>query len=178
MGPRLRIPASLASALPVRDAERCGLELVFQPRRPGDALVDFADLGAEPTLASVRGLAQLTRLLRATRIAAPQPLATWRGDPERAAAWVSPARGRELVLVAAPRSCVRFSAWTEEGVLCVDHVAEVLADERNFWVRRVGGRPLAQIARGGVLRQETAAHRWLDLVSIEPAARAAARVGG
>jgi hypothetical protein len=77
------------------------------------------------------------------------------------------------VLVAAPRSCVRFRAWTEDGVLQVDHVAEVLADARNFWVRRVGGRPLEQIARERVLRQETAAHRWLALLSIESAPRPA-----
>ena len=172
MGPRLRIPATLVQARPVGEAERCGLELQFRPllaRHAGEPLADFVDLAAGPTLASVRGLAQLTRLLRAARIAAPGPLADWLGDPHGAAAGLARAQGRALVLVAAPRSCVRFSAWTEEGVLRVDFVADVLADERGFLVRRVGGRPLAQIARERVLRQETAAHRWLDLVSIEPA---------
>ncbi len=170
MASTLRIPATLAAIEPELTAARCGLALRFTPQllRHGPApLHDFLDLGPERTLASARGLAQLTRLLRAARLAARGPVERWLGDPAGAREAVTAALGRRLVLSVAPRSCLRFSAWTEEGVSHVDFVAEVHSDEAGFLVRRVGLLPPAHFARTSVLRQETAALQWLEVVNVE-----------
>jgi len=120
------------------------------------------------SLESARGLAQLTRLLRAARLAARGPVARWLGDPASAHAAALAAIGRKLVLTVAPRSCLRFTAWTDEGVHALDFVSEVLADAGGFSVRRVGLLPAAYFARDAVLRHETASRSWLEVINIEP----------
>jgi hypothetical protein len=166
----LRIPAVLAAVTPESGA-RCGLHVQFAPQllRHGLApLGDFLDLGAPLTLESARGLAQLTRLLRAARLAARGPVERWLGDPGAAHAALAAALGRRIVLTAAPRSCVRFTAWTEDGVHELDFVADVHSDAAGFAIRRIGALPTAYFARAELLRHETSTHLWLDVVNVEP----------
>jgi hypothetical protein len=166
----LRIPATLAAVTAESEA-RCGLAVKFAPqllRHGPDPLHDFLDLAAPLSLESARGLAQLTRLLRAARLTARGPVQRWLGDPAGAHAALAGALGRRLVLTAAPRSCVRFTAWTEEGVHELDFVADVLADASGFAVRRVGALPAAWFARDAVLRHETSTLSWLEVVNVEP----------
>jgi hypothetical protein len=78
----LRIPATLTAARAAQDEAQCGLALTFAPllaRHGQDALHDYLDLAAPLSLESARGLAQLTRLLRATRLAARGPVERWLG---------------------------------------------------------------------------------------------------
>jgi hypothetical protein len=72
------------------------------------------------------------------------------------------------VLTAAPRACVRFTAWTDDGVHTLDFVSDVLADAAGFSVRRM--RPLAAsyFPRESVLRHETSMLQWLEVVNVEP----------
>lgn len=166
----LRIPATLISMTPELDA-RCGLALTFAPqllRHGPDPLHDFLDLSAPLSLASARGLAQLTRLLRATRLAARGPVERWLGDPASAHAALASALGRRIVLTVAPRACVRFTAWTEDGVHELDFVADVLSDAAGFSIRRIGAQPAMYFARDGMLRHETSTQTWLEVVNVEP----------
>ena len=167
----LRIPATLTALDVASDDGRCGLDVRYAPqllRHGPDPLHDFLDLSAPLSLESARGLAQLTRLLRATRLAARGPVDRWLGDPAGAHSALAGARGRRLVLTAAPRSCLRFTAWTDDGVHALDYVSEILADAGGFSVQRL--RPLAPafFPRERVLRHETSRLRWLEVVNVEP----------
>jgi hypothetical protein len=167
----LRIPATLAALEPAEGDARCGLAVRYEPRllRHGpEPLRDFLDLSAPLSLDSARGLAQLTRLLRAARLAARGPVERWLGDPAGAHGALRGALGRSLVLTAAPRSCVRFTAWTDERVHTLDFVSDVIADDAGFSVRCMGMRPSAFFPRAAVLRHETTTRRWLEVVSIAP----------
>ena len=172
----LRIPATL-SALDVADSEgRCGLALRFAPLRLAGRLLrhgpaplhDFLDLSAPLSLESARGIAQLTRLLRAARLAARGPALRWLGDPAGARRALAAALGRRVVLTAAPRSCVRFTVWTDDGVHALDFVSDVIADAWGFSVRRLRPLPPSYFARESVLRHETRALQWLEVVNVEP----------
>jgi len=163
----LRIPATLTAAR----AAQSGLALEFAPllaRHGRDALHDYLDLAAPLSLESARGLAQLTRLLRAARLAARGPVERWLGDAAGAHAAIAPAIGKRLALTVAPRACVRFTVWTESGVHALDFVADVLADAGGFAVRRLGFLPVAYFSRDEVLRHETSTQQWLEVVNIEP----------
>jgi hypothetical protein len=167
----LRIPATLTALTLAHDAGRCGLAVKFAPqllRHGPDPLRDFLDLSAPLSLESARGLAQLTRLLRAARLAARGPVERWLGDPAGAHAALAGALGRRVVLTAAPRSCVRFTAWTDDGVHTLDFVADVISDAAGFSVRRLRPLPASFFARDTVQRHETATHQWLEVVNVEP----------
>jgi hypothetical protein len=167
----LRIPATLTGLEVAREPGHCGLAVEFAPQllRHGPApLCDFLDLGAPLSLESARGLAQLTRLLRAARLTAGGPPSRWLGDPLGARAALAAALGRRVVLSAAPRSCVRFTAWTDDGVHALDFVADVVADAAGFWVRRLGPLPARYFARESVMRHETTTEHWLEVVNVEP----------
>jgi hypothetical protein len=167
----LRIPAMLTALELEDEGGRCGLAARFVPqllRHGPDPLHDFLDMSAPLSLDSARGLAQLTRLLRAARLAAGGPVARWLGDPAGAHAAAAAAVGRKLVLTVMPRSCVRFTAWTDDGIHALDFVSDVSADAAGFSVRRVGLLPAVFFARESVLRHETTTERWLEVVHIEP----------
>lgn len=167
----LRIPATLTAARAVQNEAQCGLALTFAPlfaRHGHDALHDYLDLAAPLSLESARGLAQLTRLLRAARLAARGPVERWLGDAAGAHSAIAPAIGKRLVLGVAPRSCVRFTAWTESGVHALDFVADVLADAAGFSVRRLGFLPATYFSREEVLRHETSMRQWLEVIDIVP----------
>jgi hypothetical protein len=166
----LRIPAELTAAHVAQNEAQCGLALTFAPqllRHGPEPLRDYLDLTTPLSLASARGLAQLTRLLRAARLAARGPALRWLGDAAGAHAAIAPALGRRLVLTVAPRACVRFTAWTEAGVHELDFVAEVLADAGGFAVRRLGFLPATYFSRDDVLRHETSTQQWFEVVNIE-----------
>jgi hypothetical protein len=167
----LRIPATLTALELAHEAGRCGLDVTFAPqllRHGPDPLRDFLDLSAPLSLESARGLAQLTRLLRAARLAARGPVERWLGDPAAAHAALVGAVGRRVVLTAASRSCVRFTAWTDERVHTLDFVSEVVSDAAGFSVRRLRPHPATYFARDSVLRHETTTLHWLEVVNVEP----------
>lgn len=167
----LRIPATLIAIDVARDEERCGLALRFAPQllRHGlEPLQDFLDLSAPLTLESARGLAQLTRLLRAARLAARGPVERWLGDPHGAHLALAGALGRRVVLRAAARSGVRFTAWTDDGVHALDLVSDVVVDAAGFSVRRLRSLAPIYFARDAVLRHETTTLEWLEVVNVEP----------
>jgi hypothetical protein len=167
----LRIPVTLSALRLAQNGARSGLLATFTPqllRHGPDPLRDFIDLTAPLSLDSARGLAQVARLLRAARLAARGPVERWLGDPAGARAALSSAIGRRIVLTAAPRSCVRFTVWTEDGVHSLDFVADVLSDAAGFVIRRVGALPAVFFPRNEVLRHETKAQSWLEVVNVEP----------
>jgi hypothetical protein len=167
----LRIPATLTALEPMHDASRCGLAVRFTPqllRHGCEPLQDFLDLGAPLSLGSARGLAQLTRLLRAARLAARGPVERWLGDPAGARAALAGALGRRFVLTAAQRRSARFTAWTDDGVRTLDFVSEVIADSAGLSVRRLRPHAPVYLARESVLRHETTSLHWLEVLSVEP----------
>jgi hypothetical protein len=92
----LRIPATLTAVQLGQDAPGCGLALTFAPlllRHGPEPLRDTLDLTAPLSLESARGLAQLTRLLRAARLSSRGPVDRWLGDAVGARAALAPAFG-------------------------------------------------------------------------------------
>jgi hypothetical protein len=167
----LRIPATLAALEVAQEPDRCGLAVRFAPqllRHGPDPLHDFLDLSAPLSLESARGLAQLKRILRAARLASRGPVERWLGDPAAARGALASALGKRVVVSAAPRACVRFTAWTDDGVHTLDFVSDVLADGAGFSVRRARPLSASYFPRESVLRHETTLVRWLEVVNVEP----------
>jgi hypothetical protein len=169
MPPRRQIRARLVEAQPARSAERLGVKLRFRSegaRAPVEHIEDFADLGPEPTLESIVGFGRVLRLLRAARLAAPTAPEELLGQPEKAAQLLDRALGTVVVLEVRPRSSVRFTVWTEQGMASVDQVLDVVEDETAFLVRRRGGLPV-RVPRNSVVRRQTSRETWLEVVAIE-----------
>ncbi len=162
--------AVLEQVEPVRAREREGLALTFGLRRARievDRVEDFADLGPELTLPAVAGVGKVLRLLRAARVAAPEPAAlVGRLDDTRRL--VERARDTALALGLRPRSRVRFLAWTDAGVEVVEDVREVRETPDAWIAYRRGGIPV-RIPREAVLRHSTETERWYQVVEIERA---------
>jgi hypothetical protein len=163
MRPPRRVLAVLDRADAVRDGERCGVALGFRARRPEPPIVDWLDLRTGGQVEAALGLAKLLRLLRASRLST---AGAWLGEPEAAARRLAHALGREFRLEVVPRSRVRFEVLTEHGALTVADVAEVVADETSFTVRRLGPHAPVRVARAGVVRRRTTLEHWLEVRSV------------
>ena len=167
MRPARRILAVLERALAVRDAERCGVAFSYRPlarRRDELPILDYADLRPGEHVSAVLGLAKLLRLLREARVSG---AGAWVGEPEAAVRHLAPALGREFRLEVAPRSRVRFEAWTEDGALVVDDVSDIASDEEALFVRRFGPHAPVRIDRSQLIRRSTHLERWLEVRSVE-----------
>jgi hypothetical protein len=163
MRPPRRILAVLERADAVHDAERCGVALRYAARRADLPILDWLDLRPGGQVEAALGLAKLLRLLREARLSA---AGAWLGDPEAAAQRLVRALGREFRLEVAPRSRVRFEALTEHGALHVSDVADVVADETSFFVRRLGPHAPVRVARAAVVRRQTTLEHWLEVRSV------------
>jgi hypothetical protein len=166
MRPPRRILAVLERALAVRDGERCGLALAYRARlqrEPELPIVDYLDLRGGDHVEAALGLARLLRLLREARLAT---AGDWIGRPEAAAERLVRALGREFRLEVAPRSRLRFEAWTEDGRLAVEGVASVGADESAYLVRRLGPHAPVRVERAQVLRRQTQLECWLEVRAV------------
>lgn len=161
--------ARLVDATPVRNAERCGLVLSFQPD-PSNAEIeridDFADLGPELSVAAVIGLGKVVRILRAARIAVAGDSQALIGREAHAAALLRRARATPLELTLRPRSRIRFVAWTEGGIETVDDVSEVLESLDTVFVIRRDGRYPVRIPREAMVRYRTEVERWFEVTAI------------
>ncbi len=151
-------------------AEVHGVLLGFLPRRGrvSDPIEDFAELGPELSVPAVESLGRVLRVLRAARIALPEPVALV-GRPERAAALLERARGTLVHLEVRPRSRLRFTAWTETGVETVDHVSDVLEHDDAYLVLRRGAQVPVRLPRERVVRRITTCERWYEVVRVERA---------
>jgi hypothetical protein len=166
MRPQRRILAVLERALAVRERERCGVALSYRAagrRATPLPIVDFLDLRPGDHIEAALGLAKLLHLLREARLST---AGDWIGNPEAAVARLARAVGREFRLDVAPRSRVRFEAWTEDGALAVADVAVVEADESAFWVRRLGPHAPVRVERARVVRRQTTLERWLEVRAV------------
>jgi hypothetical protein len=172
MRTRRRIPARFVGAAAVRSVERVGVALTFESlarESRGERIEDFADLGAEKTLASAAGLARLLRVARAGRVAAPRPAERWLGAPEAAAERLATALGAPLVLDVVARLRLRVTLFTEDEPIAFEDVADVASDPREIVVRRRGHRLPHRVARERVVRQLTERETWLQIVGVERA---------
>jgi hypothetical protein len=167
-----RVTATFERVDPQRETGCVGLELGFRPtssRFDGGSLEDFADLGPERTISAVAGLGKVLRILRAARIAVPGDPFDLLGDAKPALALLERALGVRLALEVRPRSQLRFTAWTEDGVETVDHVADVLESDDHFVVMRRDGRFPVRVARKHVVRRRTDVERWYEILGVERA---------
>ena len=167
-----RVRARLTDALPVEDGAVRGVRLRFAPERSRivtDAIEHFADLGPEWCMPAVGGLGAVLRVLRAARIAAPAEPKELLGDPERCCELLLRAKPVGLVLDLEPRSRIRFTAWTDEGVETIDDVHAVVETDDAWYVARSGDAPSLRIARENVVRQQTECERYWRVVDIERA---------
>jgi hypothetical protein len=150
----------------------CGVELCFRPLRPDprpESVRDLADLGPDPSVASVRGLGKVLRLLRAARLTRPEDPRLLLGRPGEAAALLERAVGTSVVLRIRPRAEVRFLAWTERGVEAIDEVSEVVEGEDAWLVLRRNGRTPVRVLRDAVVRTRTQCDTWYEVLDIQRA---------
>jgi hypothetical protein len=181
VSPLRRIVATLLRATPARQPGMEGVWLAFQPeaaRLDVEIVHDFASLGPPRSLAATVGLGKVLRILRAARIAAPVE----RGrlvQEEEAARQLERAVGQRLLLDLAPRSRLRFVAWTDAGMETVDDVSDVLEGEDAILVYRRTHRLPVRVPRVHLVRRTTECVRWYQVLDIArapaPAARPAAR---
>ena len=170
MPPRRQIRARLVGAEPTRGTHRLGVTLRFRSessRAPVEHIEDFADLGPKQTLEAIVGLGRVLRLLRAARLVAPAEPRSLLGQPEEVVELLDRALGTVVVLEVRPRSSVRFTVWTDQGVAWVDQVLDVVEDETAFLVRRQGGRLPIRVPRDQVVRRRTTRETWLEVTAIE-----------
>jgi len=153
--------------------EGCGVLLGFRPsprtRIELDTIEDYADLGPEHCVPAVEGLGKILRLFRAGRLRVPQDPTELLGQEKRVAETLERVLGLSVVLELKPRSRVRFTAWTENGVDTIDNVAEVIEAPDAYLVSRQGGRFPVRIPRDQVIRQKTECDRWFEILDIERA---------
>jgi hypothetical protein len=150
--------------------DEIGVELRFRLERSRldvDVLDDFAALGPEHCIPSVAGLGKVLRILRASRIAAPEDPTVLIGDIEPALRLLERAVGTPMALELKPRARLRFVAWTDEQVEIIENVAEVIETADTYLVHRRGGRFPVRIPRDNVVRQVTETERWYEILSID-----------
>ncbi len=164
--------ARFGESVPVSDAERIGIDLVFHLERSRlsvDRIDDFAQLGPGLCIEAVSGIGKVLRLLRAGRVAAPRNPRELVDQPDRAAALLSRARGTVVRLQLASRFRLRFLAWTERGIEVVDDVAEVREQEDAYVVLRHRGRFPIRFPREQIARTLTERLDWHEVLEIERA---------
>jgi hypothetical protein len=150
--------------------DEIGVELRFRLERSRldvDVLEDFAALGPEHCIPTVEGLGKVLRILRASRIAAPEDPAVLIGDVDSAVELLERAVGTAMALELKPRTRLRFVVWTDERVEVIENVAEVIETPDTYMVHRRGGRFPVRVPRANVVRQVTEAERWYEIVSID-----------
>jgi hypothetical protein len=177
VSPLRRITAKLLNAAGSGDPAMPGVWLAFQPEQARlgiERIDDFAALGPPRSLAATQGLGKVLRILRAARLVAPtDPMLL--AEEEEAAGRLMRAVGTRLVLDLAPRSRLRFVAWTESGVEVVEDVTHVFENEDAFVVYRRTQRLPVHVARTHVVRQVTECVRWYEVRDIERAPAPTAR---
>jgi len=168
VNPLRRIVATLLRATPAPQPGVEGVWLAFQPeavRLGGERIDDFAPLGPPRSLEATLGLGKVLRILRAARLAAPAERSLLaRG--EEAARWLERAVGARLLLDLAPRSRLRFAAWTDAGMETVEDVTDVLEAEDAFLVYRRNHRQPVRVPRASVVRRTTECVRWYQVLDI------------
>lgn len=165
-----RAQATFAGVTGVREEGACGVLLQFRPERSRlevDAIEDFASLGPEWCIPAVAGLGKILRILRAARMITPRDPTILLDQVEIVSALLEKAVGTPVALVLRPRSHIRFTAWTEDGVREVDHVSEVVEAPDAYLVLRRGGRRPVRIPREEVIRRRSDCDRWYEVLEIE-----------
>ncbi len=166
------VRAVFTDARPVSGPDEVGLFLGFRPIRTRldiDHIEDFADLGPDLCVPSVAGLGKVLRILRAARLAVPSDKEAFLGEPIMVAEKLERAFGTNLSLKLRERSRIRFTAWTEDGVETIHHVAEVVEAPDAYFVTRHSGRFPVRVPRSTLLRQSTECERWFEVVDIQRA---------
>jgi len=167
-----RVRARFYAAEAVSSERATGVWLRFQPERSRivtEPIEHFADLGPEWCIPAVGGAGAVLRVLRAARIAVPSDPKDLAGDAARCGELLQRAIPSDVVLSLRPRSQVRFTAWTDEGVVALDHVRSVIPTERGWIVVRAPGFAPAHVARERVVRQQTECEQYWEIVDIERA---------
>ncbi|MCA9511871.1 MAG: hypothetical protein R3E88_00585 [Myxococcota bacterium] len=167
-----RVRARFYDAEPVDGPGGTGVWLRFRPERSRivtEPIEHFADLGPEWCIPAVGGAGAVLRVLRAARVAAPADPKDLVADAERCGALLQRAIPSDVVLSLRPRSNVRFTAWTDDGVEVVEHVRHVLETERAWIVVRAPGLAPVLVERERVVRQQTECDRFWEVVDIERA---------
>jgi hypothetical protein len=153
-----------------RGESGCGVWLDFRPERSRidvDEITDYADLGPEHCVPSVRGIGKVVRILRAAKLAPPDDSLRMLGDVEGVTALLERALGTVVRLEVRPRTRMRFTAWTEEGVETVDGVAEVLETPDALLIFLQRGRHPLRIPRSRIVRHQLESERWYEVTQID-----------
>ena len=166
------IRAVFTGAAPMQAPDASGVVLGFRPegRYPNSDHIDCpAVLGPDPSVAAIAGLGWVVRILRAARIAVPADPMAWLGRETLVLEQLERAEGTALMLKVRPRTRVRFTAWTEEGVETLDDIADVVEAKDAYYVRLQNGRFPVRLPREKVVRHQTESVRWYEVLSIERA---------
>lgn len=153
-----------------RGEQGCGVWLDFRPERSRidvDEINDYADLGPEHCVPSVRGIGKVMRLLRAAKLVMPEDPQSMLGEVEEVADRLSRAIGTVVALEVRPRTRSRFTAWSEEGVETIEGVSEVLEAGDALLVFLQRGRHPLRIPRSQIVRYQVESERWYEVMQID-----------
>lgn len=167
-----RVRARLYDVEAVERDDARGVWLRFRPERSRivtEPIEHFADLGPEWCIPAVGGLGSVMRVLRAARIAMPRDNEALLGEPQRVSELLARAVDVLVWLDLKPRSHVRFTVWTEDGIETIDNVRHVLENEDSYQVVRTPGHLPKLFMRDQVVRQQTECERWFEVTDIERA---------
>lgn len=166
------IRAVFTGAVPMQTPDASGIVLGFCPQGsyPDSDRIDCpALLGPDQSVAAIAGLGKVVRILRAARIAVPSDPMGWLGQETLVLEQLERAVGTAVALRLRPRTRVRFSAWTEEGMEILDDIADVVEASDAYYVRLQNGRFPVRLPREKVIRHRTESLRWYEVLSIERA---------
>jgi len=167
-----RIRARLYDVEAVEREDARGVWLRFRPERSRiitEPIEHFADLGPEWCIPAVGGLGSVMRVLRAVRIAIPKENDDLLGEPELVAQLLKRALDVCVWLDLKPRSHVRFTVWTDEGVETIENVRHDVESNDAYQVVRTPGHLPRLFMRDQVVRQQTDCERWFEVTDIERA---------
>jgi hypothetical protein len=160
-------PSKILARLVSAEAEGAGVRVAFEPDAGRPARVeDYLALAPEAELRSVQGVGRLLRILRAGRVAAPDPADLAR-DPERAAELLMRCRGARVRLRIARRLERVLTLWTESGVERIERVVDYEEAGDDLAVRRLGAATVLRIPRRSLVRYAASAHESFEVTGIE-----------
>ena len=178
---RLRLPPlqkKLVCTVTDADVDRGALRVRFTPQR-GHAheIDDWIRLGPRGSLASIKGVGRLLRILRAGRVRRPQDPYALADDPERAVELVLRCRGAAVALTLARRYERALTVWTESGVEEIGSVIDYAEDADGLHIRRRGGQSVLTIPREQLIRFAPSSTEHFEVISVDIPARSDLRSG-
>lgn len=133
-------------------------------------LVDRLDFAPRGSLAAVRGVGRLLRLLKAARIRPPERPYDLDENLDEAVRLVERCRGAEIGLLVRPRFERALTLWRETGVQRIERVVDFREDRESLSILtrgRRGGQTEQRIPRHELVRYVVSTSEVYEVAAVE-----------